>query len=284
MAACMTVPNLRTGYVDICQRVVTQGKSVRPRGLLTHELTDFTLEIMDPTDALPVGVGRKLNPSIAAAEALQLIAGVSRPDLMVDISANFAQFKDGDRFWGAYGERVRLDGGEDGEDVHQAEIIVARLKKDPDSRQALMVLWRPELDLIDGKHDYPCTVMLMFMIRRGRLQLHVTMRSNDVWWGLAYDAFQFTQLQLTVAHALGLPVGSYFHHAVSLHAYERDFPSIGMLHYPRTASRPQTPRGIKINDEDAPPWRALEAHAHSLLLGQQCGQHPWWLDSLGRYL
>jgi thymidylate synthase len=289
MATSMTVPNLRAGYVDVCRRVVLEGRSVRPRGLLTHELTDVTIEVLDPTDVLPIGVGRKLNPAIAAAEALQLIGGRSDPELMVRISKNFEQFMDGGRFWGAYGDRVRLDSRGEGDDVHQAEIVVARLKRDPDSRQALIVLWRPELDLnFDGKHDYPCTTMLMFLIREGKLQLHVTMRSNDVWWGLAYDAFQFTQLQLTVAHSLGVQAGSYYHHAVSLHAYERDFPAIGMLKYPAAASRPNTPRGIRDLGSAFSPWRHLEDDAQILLEQRDedtyATPHPWWRDSLNEFV
>lgn len=285
MATYMTVPNLRTGYVDVCRRVVAQGRVVRPRGLLTHELTDLILEVRDPTDALPVGVGRKLNPAIAAAEALQLIGGVSVPDLLPRISANFTQFMDGDRFWGAYGDRIRILSATDRLE-HQAAIVVERLRRDPDSRQALIVLWRPEFDLAaQDKHDYPCTVMLMFTIRNGRLQLHVTMRSNDVWWGLAYDAFQFTQLQLTVAHALGIPPGPYFHHAVSMHAYERDFAAIDELHYPTTATRPDTPRGVMTDGTVNEPWLQLEQIAKDILIGVwRSDWHPWWTESLGRYL
>lgn len=298
MAPCViTVPNLRTGYVDICQRVVTQGAVVRPRGMLTHELTDVTIQIMDPTDALPIGVGRNLNPAIAAAEALQLIGGISTPELLIKIAPTFAQFKDGDRFWGAYGERVRLPLGfiTDGmfaspplgqATYHQAQLVVERLRKDPDSRQALIVLWRPELDLEEGKHDYPCTVMLMFLVRNGKLQLHTTMRSNDVWWGLTYDAFQFTQLQLTVAHALNVPHGPYFHHAVSLHAYERDFEAITKLRYPKTATTPDLPRGVHPSYTAKAPWMHVEADAQRILQGAKCltEQHSWWGKTLESFL
>lgn len=283
MATSLTYRNLREGYVHVCERVVQEGASVRPRGQLTHELTDVTIEVKDPSDVLPVGVGRKLNPAIAAAEALQLIGGVSDPQLMTRISSNFERFMDDGRFWGAYGDRVRIE-RRGMRMAHQAHLVVERLKADPDSRQALIVLWRPELDLDhSGMHDYPCTVMLMFLLREGKLQLHVTMRSNDVWWGLAYDAFQFTQLQLTVANALGVPFGSYFHHAVSLHAYERDFPAIGELRLPPAGGRPDLPIGVSCGGME---WIDAETDAKSMLssVPTLSAQHPWWRETLEKYL
>jgi thymidylate synthase len=289
MATCLTVPNLRTGYVDICRAVLKRGSLTSPRGQLTRELLDVTIEVMNPADCLPIGVGRKLNSAIAAAEALQLIGGVSLPELMVRISPNFEKFIDDRKFWGGYGDRVRLDPGGESYDVHQAEVVVNRLTADKDSRQAVIALWRPELDLNwEGKHDYPCTLSLMFTVRNGHLQLHTTMRSNDVWWGLAYDAFQFTQLQLTVAHALGVPVGSYVHHAISLHAYERDWANIEGLTYPTVATPPDLPRGIRALDADRTPWEELQYDARALL-DRRFGpthhmSHPWWTRTLGQYL
>jgi thymidylate synthase len=205
--------DMRRDYHNVLRYVRTMGSEVTIRGMETREVLDATLVIKDPTDCLPVGVGRGINPRIAAMEALQLIAGESHPDLLVRAAPNFAQFRDGGSFHGAYGPRVAM----------QLPRVVQRLKDDPTTRQALITVWDPLHDLmVDGRHDYPCTVSLQFMIREGQLQLHTTMRSNDVWWGLAYDAFQFTQLQLVVAQAIGFDPGPYFHHAVSMHIYERD--------------------------------------------------------------
>ena len=48
------------------------------------------------------------------------------------------------------------------------------------------------------------------------------MRSNDVWWGVPYDVFQFTFLQIQLAQVLGLEPGVYTHQAGSFHLYDRD--------------------------------------------------------------
>lgn len=208
------VPDLNRGWLTVVDDVREFGEPVAPRDQPTREVLGATIVVEDPTNVLPLGVTRNAHLPIAAAEALQLIGGVSHPELMCRIASKFPNFMDGGVFHGAYGPRVRP----------QLASVVRRLSADKDTRQALLTIWDPALDAhVDGLKDYPCTTVLHFMIRKDRLVLHTTMRSNDVYWGLTYDAFQFTQLQLTVANALGLEAGPYYHHVNSLHIYERDF-------------------------------------------------------------
>ena len=57
------------------------------------------------------------------------------------------------------------------------------------------------------------------MIRRERLNLFVSMRSNDAFKGLPHDVFAFTMLQEIVARDLGVGVGRYKQAVASLHLY-----------------------------------------------------------------
>lgn len=216
------IEDMQQGYVDVCQWVRDAGDEVSPRGMTTREVLDAVIVLADPAKALPIGCGRKPSSAIAAVEALQLIAGESRPRLMVAANERFKDFMDDGKFHGAYGPRVRS----------QMVPTILRLVDDPDTRQAVVTIWDRLTDCRragDQPKDMPCTVMLQFLIRDRKLTLHTTMRSNDVWWGLAYDAFQFTQLQIAVANALNMDAGPYYHHAVSLHAYERDWDAIDRL-------------------------------------------------------
>lgn len=176
-----------------------------------------------PLNALPVGTGRNLNRKIAVAEALQLIGGFSDPEWLCRIAPQFKKFREDltvsntPWFHGAYGTRISM--------FDQLHVAVKRLEETPDTRQAVVTLWDPEVDTEDGHLDYPCTVALNF--RRDRrmnrehdtLNMQVLMRSNDVWLGLPYDLFQFTQLQLTLCNVLGLQPGLYTHTAWSMHIY-----------------------------------------------------------------
>lgn len=213
----------RTAYPDIVRQVVMEGSVRSPRGLVTRDLGNVTIHLDSPHDALPVGCGRGLNTRIAAAEAVQLIGAFSNPDLMMYASPNFKRYIEPENFfWGAYGTRV-------GDQVYQA---VRKLRNDPSTRQAVVTLWDNQLDNFDGKKDYPCTVGFNFTVDKDKLSMNVLMRSNDVWLGLPYDMFQFTQLQLSVAHSLDLLPGTYTHTAWSLHIYEEHVPKAYDLHDP----------------------------------------------------
>lgn len=219
-----TYNTLREGYVEICQSVLDYGEDASPRGYRTREILNPTVVIQQPEDTLPVGVGRRPSLDVAAVEATQLCGGFSDPELTVGASSNFEQFREPvtREFHGAYGARIQ----------GQALAVVHKLRLDPDSRQAVITLWNPVQDNMPRKLDYPCTVSLQFLVRRNRLLLTTNMRSNDVWLGLAYDLFQFGQLQWTVANQLGLVAGPLTHRPVSLHAYERNWAQIENLHRP----------------------------------------------------
>ena len=65
---------------------------------------------------------------------------------------------------------------------------------------------------------------MQFLVREGKLDATVYMRSNDIIWGFPYDVFLFSFLQELLAASMGLQLGSYAHFAASLHVYERHYP------------------------------------------------------------
>jgi thymidylate synthase len=222
--------NARDDYPSLVQWVREEGKPVKCRGEVTYELRDVSITLNDPIDSLPVGVGRKLNLGIAAAEALQLIGGVTDPDLMKRVQPRFKDFMDGSALHGAYGPRLRW----------QLNDIEALLLTDETTRQAVANIWDANYDrsVPVAPRDLPCTIYLQFMLRDQKLELHTHMRSNDVIWGVSYDFFQFTQLQMSMANALRVPCGPYHHHATSFHLYQRD---VGILDYLKPTNIPERP-------------------------------------------
>ena len=92
---------------------------------------------------------------------------------------------------------------------------------DPDSRRAVVQLFDPGRDF-RGHRDVPCTLGYRFYVRNGRLHMHTSMRSQDLWLGFGYDIFTATLLQEFLADWLGVEVGDYHHHIDSLHLYETD--------------------------------------------------------------
>lgn len=223
------VPDMSSGYLEVVEGVLSTGRKRAPRGQKTLEVNNATIVLADPTRSHPTGIGRKYGEAIVAAEATGLVAGLSDPQLMMSVGSNFQRFLDGGSLHGTYGPRVR----------GQLRECVARLRADEDTRQALMTIWDP---LHDGANftpkDLPCTIVLAFAIFDGKLEMSVTMRSNDVWWGTAHDIPMFTALQLTVADALRIPAGPYVHNAYSLHIYERDLEAIEEQLHPAEGTPP----------------------------------------------
>lgn len=213
------IDDMRNSYADLVHWVVREGKPVAPRGLKTYEVEDAVFRLHRVDDALPVGIGRKPNVAIGAAEALLLCGGIASPGLLVSVAKNFQRFLDGGDLHGGYGRRVEP----------QLTRAAERLASDRDSRQAVISIWDPLYDQLDSR-DVPCTLNFNFRIRDDRLNMSTTMRSNDVWLGACYDVFMFTQLQLTLCNILGVEPGHYTHHAYSLHIYERDLPAVEQLH------------------------------------------------------
>ena len=210
MAELVKIENGRTGYLEIVDTLLSKGGREPSRNGMTVEVRDMVIELANPLDAVPCGVRPGLNIAIGAVEALQLVGGFSDISLTCEIQPNFRNYLDGTEFYGAYGLRTRK----------QLPAICDRLMDQSETRQAIVTIWDPELDTKPGKKDYPCTTAFSFLIRDGRLNMSTFMRSNDAWWGWPYDVWQFTTLQESMAIVLGVPVGTYTHHAASFHLYE----------------------------------------------------------------
>lgn len=202
--------------------VLNEGEEVSPRGMKTKEVRNATIVLKNPVEAIPMGVGRKLNMKIGAVETTQLIAGVSSA-MQLNMASNnaFETFMNDGRLLGAYGPRL----------YSQLENVIRMISRDNDTRQAAALVWRGDETTLalSGNNDVPCTVALAWNVRNGKLNASTVMRSNDVFLGVAYDFWMFTRLQMTLAWALGLEVGDYRHHAVSLHIYERDWEKVESL-------------------------------------------------------
>jgi hypothetical protein len=250
-----------TGYTEMVQWVLKNGKKTSPRGMNTVELEDAVVYINNVQNTLPLGTGRGAVAGIGAVEACQLLSGITHPALTVAVSPNFAQFLEpNNTFHGPYGVRTR----------GQYDHIIERLIADKDTRQAVVTLWNPNLDLLKGKKDYPCTVLHQFRIRDGKLNMSVYMRSNDAWLGAAYDWFQFTRVQIAIASVLDIEPGVYAHHVGSLHLYEQHFEKAEKLHAPE--KQPEAIPAIKGRN-----WREVESSA---LLCLQAAINPSVLDRL----
>jgi thymidylate synthase len=100
----------------------------------------------------------------------------------------------------------------------QLDKVISLLKREKYTRQATISIY-------DGKeidkytYDTPCTYAVQFTIVDNRLNMCVTMRSNDLWYGFCNDQYQFSRLQELVAKEINMDIGIYYHFAHNLHIY-----------------------------------------------------------------
>ena len=101
---------------------------------------------------------------------------------------------------------------------NQIDYVVNKLRTEKNTRQACISIYDCK-EHEDYKYDTPCTYAIQFTMVHGRLDMCVTMRSNDLWYGFCNDQYCFSRLQAMVAHKLNVEPGVYYHFAHNMHLY-----------------------------------------------------------------
>ena len=96
--------------------------------------------------------------------------------------------------------------------------VIDMLRNNNNTRQAAISIYDAK-EMKSYKYDTPCTYAVQFTIVDNKLNMCITMRSNDLWYGFCNDQYCFSMLQQLVARELDMPVGTYFHFAHNLHLY-----------------------------------------------------------------
>ena len=100
----------------------------------------------------------------------------------------------------------------------QIDYVVGLLASNPNTRQAAISIYDAK-EHYDYASDTPCTYAIQFTILNNKLNMCVTMRSNDLLYCFCNDQYCFSMLQQLVADKLAIPVGTYYHFAHNLHLY-----------------------------------------------------------------
>jgi thymidylate synthase len=101
---------------------------------------------------------------------------------------------------------------------NQIDHVVNLLKYNPDTRQAAISIYDCK-EYKEYTNDTPCTYAVQFTILHDILDMCVTMRSNDLWYGFCNDQYCFSKLQKMVSNRLNIEPGVYYHFAHNMHLY-----------------------------------------------------------------
>ena len=133
--------------------------------------------------------------------------------------------------------------------IDQIDYICEKLCEHPESRRAIAVTWRPDIDPF--QNDVPCLQFVQCSVTQSDLlDMWVLYRSEDMLGGFGPNAFGLTGLQRKIADDLDLRVGRYEHIVTMPHLYpRRDLPDIAKMLMEKSFEGDPDPTHL------APVWR-----------------------------
>lgn len=243
------IENFSEVWLSALDKTIHKGTLVAPRGRLTKEIPQRTIEVnmRQPVLRMPK---RELSYKFMAAEAYWILTGDDRVETIAPYNNRIAEFSDdGERFFGAYGPKI----------LAQLPYIIDKLNEDSMSRQAGLTIWRENPP---ATKDYPCTVAIFCSIRENRLNLHVFMRSSDLWLGVPYDVFNFSMLGHLVCCKLNstrlsdnyVTPGVLYLTAASSHLYETNWDSAVECLLSLPLPQSNTPKHLHLDESILMGW------------------------------
>jgi thymidylate synthase len=116
-----------------------------------------------------------------------------------------------------YGKQWRAWQAADGRVIDQLADVVARIKRDPDSRRLVVTAWNPA-DLPRMALS-PCHCLFQFYVAEGKLSCQLYQRSADVLLGVPFNIASYALLTHMVAQVTGLAPGDFVHSFGDAHLY-----------------------------------------------------------------
>ena len=181
----------------------------------TKALFNVGFYITDPKDRKIINKERKWNEEYAEAEWKWYLSGDNSIKALGDIYGKIPEIWK--RMADGFGY-VNSNYGWQWKRNSQIDMVCEMLKQNPDTRQACISIYDGK-EISDYAFDTPCTYAIQFTIVNGRLDMCVTMRSNDLWYGFCNDQYQFSKLQDLMAFRLDIDTGVYYHFAHNMHLY-----------------------------------------------------------------
>lgn len=209
---------MNTTWKKVSSDLLNKGEKVSARGLKCLELEDYSFYVDNPFVNFK---SRELSLQYILSEFKWYIQA-DRNSTYIESTSNVWRTLRNENppyYNSNYGYYFFAEG--------QFNYVVNILSQDKDSRQATIVLNRPEVMMSNSK-DKICTNSIGFRIRNNKLNMSVNMRSNDFIYGTCIDAPQFWFLRSMVLAKLKkvypeLELGTYYHKADSFHVYDRHF-------------------------------------------------------------
>jgi len=248
-------------YIALCEKIINEGERVQNRtGVDTLKIFGHTLRF-DLSKEFPILTSKFVAWKSAIIEMFWIYQAQSNDvrwltergvkiwnEWKADEDGNYAQtggkqLKLGPEFahtiGTAYGwivNKYKLTQG-----------LINTLKNNPQDRRMIMSLWQNEF--FDTACLPSCVWNSQWNVTRGKLNLIVNCRSNDVPLGLPFNITQYAVLAYLIAHVTGLEVGEFLYVINDAHIYVNQLDGINeQIRVYREKGSPPPPK-LWINPE-----------------------------------
>lgn len=205
----ITASAVATPYEDLLRRIRTTGT---PKGdrTGTGTLSLFGQQMrFDLSTGFPLITTKNVPMRLIVGELLWILSGDSNINWLrrhnIKIWDEWAD-ETGD-LGPIYGVQWRSWEAPDGRHIDQISQVVGLLRRDPNSRRAIVSAWN--VADLDKMALPPCHLLFQFYVADGRLSCQLYQRSADMFLGVPFNIASYALLTHMVAQQLGLEVGDF---------------------------------------------------------------------------
>lgn len=206
-------------YLDLMRHVRQHGHRKEDR-TGTGTLSVFGWQMrFDLSEGLPLVTTKKLHLRSIIYELLWFIRGETNVQYLRDNKVTiWDEWADANGDLGpVYGAQWRSWPARDGSTIDQLADVIARIRKNPDSRRLIVTAWNPAD--VDRMALPPCHCLFQFYVADGKLSCQLYQRSADIFLGVPFNIASYAILTHMIAHVAGLKAGDFIHTLGDAHLY-----------------------------------------------------------------
>lgn len=202
-------------YNDVLKQIMEKGVDRQGRNAMTRAL--FAIQMrFNLEQGFPAVTTKQLAFNAVKGELLWFLEGNSNDERLKEIigkdrtiwtdNAEADYWKPKAKFPGdlgrVYGVQWRHWKKPDGTEIDQISNLIKKLCTDPNDRRLVVTAWNPgELDQMALP---PCHMIFQFFVANGKLSLHMTQRSCDMFLGVPFNIASYALLLSMVAQVVGM--------------------------------------------------------------------------------
>lgn len=218
-------------YLELCKRIIEEGEyDTNPRPKYADGEPAYVKSVFHHTFKFtPTDIPLLFSKKVFVRQAIEELIWIwqKRSNVVQELKDKNVHIWDAwesedGTIQRAYGYQLAQEVGHTGR--NQVDNLIYNLKNNPESRRHIVTLWNVED--IDDMALTPCVYQTQWVVIGGKLNLEVTVRSNDICLGNPFNCIQYNVLHKLIANEVGLPIGDMMFTMVVPHLYDRHIHTI----------------------------------------------------------